>query len=319
MLQALNFVKGSVSKKDFVPVLTHVHIHNGFIQAYNGAIMLCSPIDLNLNCTPKASKFIEAVKTCKDTISMSITGTGRLSVRSKGFRSLIDCSSDPFPSVELTGERISIEGMGLVASLKDLEPLIGEDASRKWCRGIMLDKRNAFVTNNVVMAQKWLDFEFPNRINLPHAAVNELIRIKREPVEMIVTEQAATFIYDDGAWLRSQLISEPFPDFGPVFDRAKGKPTPIPERFYEALEEVLPFTGEKINPVWIKPGEIVTSTDSELATSAEVPELEGQGCYNAAMLLMLKGLATSLDFTAYPQPASFFGDKLRGVVVGLKL
>ncbi len=250
---------------------------------------------------------------------MSITPTGRLSVRSKGFRSLIDCSSDEFPSVELKGERIDIEGMALVASLKDLEPIIGEDASKPWCRGIMLDGRCAYVTNNVIIVQKWLDFKFPHRINLPHAAINEMIRIKREPVQMIIEPDTATFIYDDGAWLRSQLISQNFPDFNPIFDKLNKDATPIPPRFYEALEEVLPFTGEKINPIWIKDGVIWTHSDQELATSAEVPELEGQGCYNAAMLLMLKGLATSLNFTAHPAPASFFGDKLRGAVVGLRL
>lgn len=318
MLKTLKFIQGAVAKKDFVPVLTHVHIKDGMIQAYNGTVTLCAPIDLDLECTPLATKFIKAIQTCKDTVQMSITPTGRLSVKSKGFRTLIDCSPDPFPSVSLEGERLPLPGEGFISALAALEPMIAEDASRPWARGILMDGKTANATNNIVVAQLWLDFAFPKRINLPHAAVNELIRIKDEPVEMIVTDTTATFIYEDGRWLRSQLYEAKWPDLHGFF-KARVDPTgfDIPAGFFEALREVAPFV-DALSRVHIMDGLVATGGDLSMATTSEVEGLTGSGIYNITQLLLLEKVATKFNFQAWPAPAIFYGGKLRGSVVGMK-
>lgn len=319
LVDTLNFIKGAVAKKDFVPVLTHVHIKDGYIQSYNGMVTLCSPIELALDCTPRADKFIKAIQTCKDTIQMSITPTGRLSIKSKGFKTLIECSQEPFPSIELAGERLPLPGEGFIAALKALEPLIAEDASRPWARGILFDGKTASATNNIIVAQLWLDFKFPTRINLPHAAVNELIRLKQEPIEMIVTENHVTFIYENERWLRSQLYSTKWPDLDGFFkNRVEGKAQPVPEGFYDSLREVAPFV-DALYRVHISDGKVASSSDMDLATTSEVPNLRGEGIYNVTQLLLLEGIATKLNFDAWPAPAAFFGDRLRGSVVGMKM
>lgn len=317
MIDALKFVQGAVAKKDFVPVLTHVHIKDGMIQTYNGSLMLCSPIDLSLDCSPRATPFIKAIQTCKDTIQMSITPTGRLSIKSKGFRTLIECSSEPFPAIELEGERLPLPGAGLLPALKALEPLIAEDASRPWARGILLNGKTASATNNIIVAQLWLDFAFPRIINIPHSAVNELLRIKREPVEMIVTENTVTFIYDDERWLRTQLYATKWPDINGFFKaRVNPNAEDIPDGFFEALEDIAPFTDD-VDRVHIATGKV--GTDESFSTSSEVEALTGKGCYNISQILLLKGIATKFNFDAWPEPAIFYGDKMRGSLVGMRV
>lgn len=318
-LAALDFVKGAVAKKDFVPVLTHVSIKDGYIQAYNGIVTLCSPIDLALDCTPVALKFIKAIQTCRETVQMSITPTGRLSIKSKGFKTLVECSPTAFPSIELEGERLPLPGAGFIQALKILEPLIAEDASRPWARGILFSGKTATATNNVVVAQLWLDFKFPIMINLPHMAVNELIRIKKEPVEMIVANNHATFIYDDGRWLRSQLNETKWPDINGFFkNRVDAKAQAVPEGFFDALRDIAPFV-DAIGRAHIMPGKVSTSTDIDLATSVEVEGLDGGGIYNVSQLLLLEGIADKLNFTAHPAPAVFYGGNLRGSIIGMNM
>lgn len=318
MLKTLKFIQGAVAKKDFVPVLTHVHIKDGVIQSYNGTVTLCSPIELDIECTPKASTFIKAIQTCKDTVQMSITPTGRLSVKSKGFRTLIECSQDPFPSISLEGERLPLPGSGFISALAALEPMIAEDASRPWARGILMDGKTANATNNIVVAQLWLDFAFPQRINLPHAAVNELIRIKDEPVEMIINSSTATFIYDDGRWLRTQLYEPKWPDLHGFF-ATRVDPTghAIPENFFAALREIQPFVDD-LERVHIHEGIVATGGDLAVATTSEVEGLTGSGIYNINQLLLLEKVATKFNFQAWPAPAIFYGGKMRGSVVGMK-
>lgn len=318
MLDTLKFIQGAVAKKDFVPVLTHVSIKDGFIQAYNGVVTLCSPIDLAINCTPKALPFIKAIQTCKDTIQMTVTPTGRLSVKSKGFKTLIPCSLDAFPSIELEGERLPLPGHGFIDALRVLEPLIAEDASRPWARGILFDGRTANATNNIIIAQMWLEFPFPKKINLPHAGVNELIRIKKEPVEMIVTDHHATFIYDDGRWIRSQLYETRWPDINGFFkSRVEDVAQDIQAGFFESVRELLPFVDE-MRRCHIQPGKVATSLEDELATSSKVEGLEGKCIYNIDQVLLLEKIAQRFNFNAWPAPAAFYGKNLRGSMVGMK-
>ena len=46
MLKTLNFIKGSIPKKSYLPVLTAFSIEQGTIKGANGSICLCSPIDI---------------------------------------------------------------------------------------------------------------------------------------------------------------------------------------------------------------------------------------------------------------------------------
>lgn len=313
LIKALKFTQWAVARKSFVESLVHFQIKNKTIQSYNGTVSLCSPIDLDLDCLPKAGPFIKAIQTCKDTVQLSITPAGRLSIKSGGFRALIDCAHVEFPEIAPEGREIAPEG-GIMAALKILEPLISEDASRPWSRGILISGAHAYATNNVVLAEYSLGFEFPVTLNLPHAAVNELMRIGEEPSRIMVTDASASFLYEDGRWLRTQLLSVEWPDMGKVLDR-EHQAADIPEGFWQGLTDIAPFT-DAARSVYLKPNYLTTSLDSEVATYANVPGIPDGGCYDIEMLKMLQGLTTRLDFTSYPQPCLWFGDKLRGAVIG---
>lgn len=318
ILQTLKFIQGAVAKKDFVPVLTHVNIKAGTIQAYNGMVMLSSPIELNLDCSPEALTFIKAIQTCKESIQMHMTPGGKLSIKSGKFKTLVPCSTDEFPNASPAGERIELPGEGFIPALKRLEPFIAEDASRPWARGILFTGRTANATNNIILAQLWLPFSFPIAVNLPHAAVNELIRIKEEPIEMLVEENQITFMYEGGRWLRTQLYSTKWPDIEALYAKVHPGAHDIPEGFFDALREVRPFV-DSIERVYLKHGVVATSAEPELATTSEVDDLQSNSIYNVEMLLMLEGVADKFNFAAWPAPAMFYGDNIRGCVVGIKL
>ena len=143
MLKALKFVQGAVSRKDFLPALTHFRIQNGTVRSYNGIMALCTPIALDIDCIPKADSLVKAIGHCDETVSLSITPTGRLSVRSGSFKALIDCVQEETPHVLPEGEEIQIDGQGLLKAFEIIYPFIGDDASRQWINGVLLDKQNA--------------------------------------------------------------------------------------------------------------------------------------------------------------------------------
>lgn len=317
MLKSLKFVQGAVARKDYVPELTHFHINNGRIQGYNGMISLACPIDLDLDVCPRATPFIKAIQTCEDTIQLHLTPGGKLSVKSGKFKALIECTKDDFPEVVPEGEVINLDGK-LLKTLKKLAPFISEDASRPWSRGILFRGQSAFATNNIVLTEAWLGYQFPVEINVPRAAVMELLRIGEEPHCLQVTENSVTFHFEGNRWLRTQTFTTEWPDLGRVLNMPPTSDRiPVPEKFWEALESLDPFT-EDLGKVFLSPGIISTSENNEVGAMVEVPELQAVGCYNARQLLLLKGVAEQVDFTAYPAPCSFVGDAIRGAVVGMR-
>src|SRR5574337_929986 len=154
MLESLNFVKGAVAKKDLVPAMTHFHISNGRIQSYNGKISLSAPIALDVDCCPKADPFVRAIEACTETAQLHLTPSGKLAIRSGKFRAHIDSvPEEMFPELEPEGEPVSVDG-DLLPALTQLYDLVGEDASRPWATGILLDGGSAFATNNVLLAER---------------------------------------------------------------------------------------------------------------------------------------------------------------------
>lgn len=315
MLEALKFVQGAVAKKNFVQALTHFHIADGFIKGYNGSLALCSPIDLDLKVTPRAIPFIKAIQTCKTTVQLNMTPSGRLSVKSGKFRAYVECVEDVFPDIEPEGETIILNG-DLLKALKVLLPFIAEDASRPWARGVLFRGPSAFATNNISLVEYWLGYHFPIEVNIPKPAVQELLRIGEEPSTIRVSENNVTFLYKSGRWLRTQTYSTKWPDMTKVLER-ESKQTVFPENFFTALTDLMPFIDE-FERVYIN-GEVITTTLSEdQGASMKVNGLPASGIFNIKQLQLLENIATTIDLTQYPAPCLFFGDRLRGAVIGMR-
>ena len=316
MLEALRFVQGAVAKKDFVAALTHFRIKDRTIVGANGNMALSSPIDLGLDIMPKAGQFIKALQTCQETISMHLTAGGRLSIKSGRFKALVDCIPDGFPDTTPAGIFVELPD-GILPALKALSSFIAEDASRPWARGILLRGSSAYATNNVVLMEYWLKTPFPVAINIPRSAVTELLRIGVEPARLQVCQDSVTFHYEGGQWLKTQLYSTEWPDLNRIFKPVPNA-APVPPSLWDALEDLRPFTG-KLNQVYLSVGKVSTGPDDdEASATSEVPGITAEGVFNLDYLLRLKGFAEKIDLASYPSPCMFFGDNLRGAIIGMR-
>lgn len=317
MLDSLRFVQGAVAKKDFVPALTHFSIKGGRIRGYNGALALCTPIALDLDCSPKALPFIKAIQTCRETIQLHLTTAGRLSVKSGTFKALVDCTDEAYPDVEPEGEIIHCNGE-LLGVLRALEPFVSEDASRPWSRGVLLRGESAFATNNIVLVERWLGYTFPSALNVPLSAIKELLRIGEEPASIQISETSATFHFTEGRWLRTQSYSTEWPDLARVLN-VESVQGPIPAGLWTALEDITPFADQLGRVVFHESGSVSTGHGEGAGAAVELPTITHDACFNINHLKLLEGVANTADFTLWPRPCPFFGEKIRGAIVGIRL
>lgn len=315
MLNELKFAMGAVSKKDFIPALTHFKIQDSTIRSFNGTLALCCPIELDINCTPEATPLIKAIQNCKDTVSLNLTPTGKLSIKSGPFRALINCIEGETPHALPEGEFFSIDGENLLKSLKTLLPFVGDDASRPWCNGILLKGLSAFATNNVIAIEYWVGSEFPLTCNLPRQTVQEMIRINEVPLQAQATEKNITFHYSGNRWIKSQLLETQWPDINRLLDRQCSL-RPIDENIFNGLETLKPFC-DKFGRVFFKPGVMTTHSCQSEGATFEIESINFDAIYRLEMFASLKGVAQEIDLSFYPEPAIFTGERLRGAIVGM--
>lgn len=319
MLRELKFVQGAVAKKDLLPAMTHFRIEGGHVRSYNGTLAISSPIPFDIDCVPHAEQLVKAIGECEDTITLSVTPGGKLRVQSGPFRRFIELvdgeTHHPMPE----GEEMHFDGEALLAAMKILYPFIGNDASRPWSAGVLLEGASAFATNNTCVAEYWLGAAFPHVINIPRACIKEMIRVDEAPTHAQISGNSITLHYTDGRWIRSQLLetSWPMATIKGILE-VPATPIPVPPELFTAIEK-LKRVADGSNRIYIQNGLLTTHTEVETGGSFEVDGLAFEGCYNIAMLGLLEGVVTQADFSKYPEPAIFYGDRIRGAIVGMRM
>lgn len=317
--EALRFVKGAVAKKDLLPALTHFRIEEGTIRSFNGSLALSSPIALELTCTPKATPFTKAIPNCKDTVTMKMTPNGRLSISSGKFRAFIECVPEDVETGHTLpeGDEFTLDGEAFLNALKTVEPFIGDDASRPWSNGVLFKGQSAYATNNVSLVEYWVGSTFPIICNLPKEAVKEILRIGEPPIKAQATENSLSLHFPGNKWLRTQLLDIAWPDLEKVLD-VESNPTPINQELFDGLAVIKPFLDE-MGRVFFLDGGITTTITKDDGASFDIGDFNHEGVYRLEILSLLKDRANRIDWTLYPNPCIFYGDRLRGALIGMKV
>lgn len=319
MLTDLKFVMGAVAKKDLVPAMKHFNIKDGFVRSYNGMVGLCAPISCDIDCNPHAETMYRAIENCDEVVALSLTPGGKLSVKSGKFRALVPCIYETVEHPAPNGKEILIEdGKGLIQALKILEPIIGDDAARPWQAGVLLKNGSAYATCNIIAVEYWTNFDLGHVVNIPAAAVREILRVGEPPERLQVEANSITFHYESGRWIRTQLLPTDWPDFDKLLTPGlMCNHTEIEPALWEACERLRKFTEPKMgDAIYFENGEAFTHRDRECGSSFLCESVRWTGIYNRNMLMLIQPLAKTADFTHWPRPCYFFGERLRGAIVG---
>jgi hypothetical protein len=67
------------------------------------------------------------------------------------------------------------------------------------------------------------------------------------------------------------------------------------------------------------PNELRTHLDEMEGAGFAMDGFGFEGKYNIEMLNLLKGVATTIDWSGYPGPCMFFGNRIRGAIIGMRM
>lgn len=322
MIKQLDIVKGGVAKKDLTPILKHLRIHAGWITSTNGRLTISTPLPQmkDLSIIVPAEKFIIAIKTCNEP-RFNITPSGKLSIQGKKFRALLPLMVDVvFPSPSIAGNKVISHN--LISVIKKLIPFVGDDASRPWAGGILLYQNMAYATNNVIVAKCPVEWD-SSAVNLPSFLLAELLRLKKDIVQIISTGQTITFELEDQIWLNSVLLSVKWPNVKEIISKVSfDSLTQTSNDLCQAVEDIIPFCPDK-KFLKIKFTDRGITTDSgDQEARVEIENLH-PSVWRAEPLLKLlqesKSQSLSSDFTQWPGPCPWRReDGVEGLIIGLK-
>jgi DNA polymerase III sliding clamp (beta) subunit (PCNA family) len=322
VLEALKFVQRGVARRELIPGLTHFRIVDGRVTGFNGSYSLSAPVDIGFNVAPAANIFIKALDACEDVITLKMDGKNLL-VRSGNFRTLVPCLDlNTVPITEPEGRMVPSHE-SILSALDTLKPFVGIDASRPWSTGILFTKQSAYATNNIIIAEYWLGSPFPGVVNVPSAIVDEVCKVSEELSVLQISDTSITFHYADGRWIKSALLNLDWPNIMTIFEQAWEKTglRPISEGLREACEKLSRFGDPKDSRTYFRGNEISTHKEGSVAGGAliDFPGAPDKGCYHTGYLNDLLEIADVVDFTKYPAPIPFGGNRLRGAMVGISV
>ena len=316
MLDALNFVKGVVSRENKAkPVLNHFRLEGGRITGVNDVFAISAPIATDIEATPKGPDFARAIERCKGTISLFMED-GKLIVKSGRLTVRVDCTTEEFPLMQPEGRSFWL-APDFVERAKQLLPFINKDNAKAWARGLLLSGPALTATDNITLIQAYLGDEFTPPLDcvIPEPTLRELARIKERPKYATLSVRTITFCFEDGKWLCSRLMPNDWPNLNKFFESQQVQ-KPLTDDFWDAVETLSDFTDDRDSLIF-DPDCMRTALAGTKAGASIDGQFEAtKGAICAKFLLRLKGLATSVAFDNWPQ-MQFRGDRIRGVISGM--
>lgn len=327
MRDAFDLVKGAVSEKDLIPVLTHFAIHEGRIHGFNGRIHLSAPaqeLASFQSFTVAADLLLAAMNACgkKEPSFMKMNDT--LFVRAGDFEAKLplgDIAQFPIPTPPVVPK--VHRRKGLLPVLQTLRPFIGEDASRPWCASIRFEGDFAYATNNVVLAGMPLPKGFLlGTCALPVHAVDELLRLDCEPQGVVLEGSDTLFFFlPRDVYLRSNLIVDGWPNAGELLGRIHAVADPaswigVTPALLEAVQGVTPLCPDPKQPAIVLDNTQVKTRSG--ASTACVGGFQGlAGTYHPKALELVLASATEAAWGCAPRVPWRGAQGLLGALVGL--
>lgn len=316
-LDALQFLS-SITTNGNTPYEKCVLLKDKFAIASNGNISAGCPIEEEIYAAPTNSILIEALKKCGNEFALT-QNEEKLSIKSGKFKAIIPCI-DPSPLFLPIPDppQIDIDDNFKIA-LASID-CIKEEANENRIinHSFLMNGQSVLATDGKILIEYWHGLNLPVGPPVPKAIIPTINKSLKKLSKFGCSNSSATFYFEDGSWVKSQLYAGQWPDISKLINKTSN-PFPIPKDFFHGLEAVSPFS---INGfVYFDNGILKSHFTELLGASFEIEGLPKGPAYSHKYLSILKDRATLIDFVNTDDAGHymlyFFGDKLRGIVMGV--
>lgn len=294
----------------------HIVFTEGTLRAFNGAVSVQAPssLDESESFAVNEERLMQALSACagegvevKVKPEHLVLKQGKLTVRVRK----LDAAAVFHDPVLEPAKKARIKSPDFQEALRAVAPFMSSDASRPWTTSILFKDGFAWATNNLALVRYPL--ATPIECCIPAAAVPVLESLPS--IDWVAAEKERIVVASGTVRIATPAASAPWPEtIASYFAKAPKKLPLLPPDLLEAAKVVEKFAERFVS---LKPEKV----EGKLATIESEYEIEvkdGKGAYPAKLLLLILNHATHADFSTYPAPIFFAGEKLRGVAVGAR-
>lgn len=281
----------------------------------NGQLFAGHPVDEELECNPHLGKLLSALKKCGKTLSLAQLDSGRLSVKGDKLRVLVPCVSDDAMFDVEPDVKIAPATDELKKAFKVCSVLADEKGHTVIEASLLLENGLCTATDRHVMIQYWHGVSLPPNLVIPKSYADAVVKTESPIVGFGYTfERSMTLWFENGSWLKTLLYADKWPDVNAILDRPSS-PVEVLPGLLKGIHDVAEFSD---GTVYLVENEVRSHITAEEGAQYEVPGLQNLNkCYNSEYFNWVAPYITTLDLTTYPDRAVFFGEHLRGVIMGI--
>jgi hypothetical protein len=322
MAAALNFVNAAVGKEDSEREFAkHVKISNNWMVAYDGLFLAAGfPIEEELTLCPHYERLSIALAKAGGTLALTALDNGRLQVRGDKLTAIVPCLPlEDMPPIFPDAPIASIDDR-LKEGFRLVNGLAKDDADTLVEATVLLRAGSMVSTNRHLMFEYWHGIDLPPGLAIPQRAAKMLSKM---PIKLerfgFTPNRSATFYFEGGAWVRTQLYSEQWPDVDTILNAPfYGEEVP---GLFDALDAVIGFSedgavhfhDDKLKSTYGAEGE----NGVVFGASYDLPGLRKGTHVNGKLLKLASPAAKLIDYTSSEDRMLFRNDEamLRGVLM----
>lgn len=312
LIAALDFVllatKGNDEGKS-----AFVAFHNNCVTAENDTLTLGVAVDVGLELCPQADKFRAALIQCESTFQLTQLDDNAVSIKSGAFRALI-----PAIAPGLIAQNVPDLPCALITdALKNAFEACGKAISkgeRVFNKSVLLRSGSAVGTNGGILVEYWHGLDLPGSFGIPKKTIDTILGTAKTLYSLGYSERSITFYFEDGSFLKSRLMSEPWPDIDRLMNSFDSDTHPVWPQFFVALKAVQAFVQN--DTVYFHANHIGTAHTLELGASFQVPGLPNDLRFSAAYWRILEPYIDHVKLSLTGSPTSFKGRNVRGLIMG---
>lgn len=314
LVAALKFAKVAQSKAGTV-AQQHCIISGGWLAASNGVLTVGHKVEEDLQACPHSTNLLEALLKCGQELSITQLSVNTLAIKSGLFKALIPCAS--FSELEITAPDTPIAAIDdrVKAALECVLPLATEGAQNAALAAVLLQSETAVATNGAAVLEAWHGISLPPGLLLPKVAANAIAKAGKPLASFGYSQSSATFYFDDGSFIKTQLFSERYPHYQSFFN-GETNAWDLPEGFFTAVHAIESFSRNGV--VYFDENAVSSHEHENEASTYQIEGLPDGMAFNAKLLTLVEHAFKKVEFQKSRNRAVFFGENCRGILMAVE-
>lgn len=315
LLSALEFLE-PIMEKEGNANQTHVILHNNFAVGFDGKIAIGHPIEENFSVCASFLNLKAAIKKIGKQFSITLNPNLSLTIANQKLKVIVPCIEYYQMMITAFDPAILTANDLLKKGFEKLAWLIDDKSERLITSSLCLEYNTMITTNGQLFLQFWHSLPLPT-MALSKEFCSITAKIKADIVSIGYSHNSLTFHFANGAWIKTLLREGKWPDISSITGLGLSRPVAVPVELMEAVEAVLPHSGD--GAVYVSPGTVRSHHADQGETGATYRiENQAEGIYNGKLLIEVLKEAKQIQFDierGNDKILGFTGEGVRGFLM----